>query len=105
MFHRFAFLGAAVLALLCAAASPSQAHAQHGHDGFHSRFSPGFGGMNRGFDSRLFDPRFGGMTRGFDRRFFEPRFGGFDRDFDQRFFDPRFGGFDRRFFDPRFGGF
>jgi hypothetical protein len=102
MFHRFAFLGAAVLALLCAAASPGQVQAQHGHDGFHSRFSPGLGVMNRGIDRRFFDPRFGGFDHGFDRRFFDPRFGGFDR----QFFDPRFNrDFDRRFFDPRFGGF
>ena len=83
MSQRFALLGAAVLALVWATASPARVSAQHGHGGFHSGFRSDFGARNRGFS----------------RRFFQPGFG----DFDRRFFDPRFGTFDGRFYI--FGGF
>jgi hypothetical protein len=76
MFQRFVFLGAAVLALLWATASPGQVYAQHGRVGSHSGFRGGFRG-----------------GRGFDRRFFDGRFGRFDLFFAPRFFDPRFGRF------------
>ena len=77
MFHRSVFLGAALLALFLAIASPGQAYAQNGHCGSHSGFRPGYSGGSYGYGRRFFDPRFGGFDRDFDRRFFLFGFGGF----------------------------
>jgi hypothetical protein len=114
MFRRILFLSAAALALLWVSAAPGRVHAQRhrGSSGtlrpgfnptFPSRFTPGFGGFNRGFRSGFgtFGPRFGRFPFGFgtpfnpafNSSFSAPGFGGFPFGFGGSFFAPGFNAF------------
>jgi hypothetical protein len=106
MFPRLLSIAAGVMTVICVAALPSQANAQHRRGMVRPGFSPQVTRFGPGFDRRFMDPRMNGMGFGFDQLRMNPALETISPTFDRRFMLPTSVlGMDRRIVTPGFGGF